>query len=229
MLVRPFVSALVFLAAAFVITLGVVVTFFSILRRNLLATALLLACVGAASGLLAFVFTRPLVLRRIGGVRGQLLAAGLVTTLLLLSMILPGVRIMFFDAHDEALLLTMLLFAELLAISFSFLWAIPFARRVEQVREGTRKLSNGDLHAVISIEGNDEIAQLAANFNRMATALRQAAAHGREMKQARHDFVAAVSHDLRTPLAAMRAMIEALVDGLADDPATKALSPCGAA
>ncbi len=59
MLVRPFVSALVFLAAAFVITLGVVVTFFGILRRDLLATALLLACVGAASGLLAFVFTRP--------------------------------------------------------------------------------------------------------------------------------------------------------------------------
>ncbi len=41
---------------------------------------------------------------------------------------------MFFDAHDEALLLTMLLFAALLAISFSFLWAIPFARRVEQVQ-----------------------------------------------------------------------------------------------
>ncbi len=134
MLVRPFVSALVFLAAAFVITLGVVVTFFGILRRDLLPIALLLACVGAASGLLAFVFTRPLVLRRIGGVRGQLLAAGLVTTLLLLSMILPGVCIMFFDAHDEALLLTMLLFAALLAISFSFLWAIPFARRVEQVQ-----------------------------------------------------------------------------------------------
>ena len=222
MLVRPFASALVFLAAALVITLGAVLAFFGILKDDLLPIALLLLGVGASSGLLAFILTRPLVLRRIGGVRGQLLAAGLMTTLLLLGMILPGARLMFFDAHDEALLLTMLLFAALLAIGFSFLWAIPFARRVEQVREGTRKLSNGNLDAVIRVEGNDEIAHLAADFNSMAATLKQAAAHEREMEQARRDLIAAVSHDLRTPLAAMRAMIEALVDGLADDPSTKA-------
>jgi signal transduction histidine kinase len=222
MLLRQFASALVFLLAALMITLGGVVTFFSILKNDLLEIALLLVCVGAVSSLLAFMLTRPPLLQYIGGVRGQLLASGLVTQLLLLGMILVGARIMFFDAHDEALLVTMLLFAALLALGFSLSWVVPFAQRLERVREGTQELSNGNLDAVIRVEGNDEIAHLAADFNRMAAALKQAAAHARELEQARWDLIAAVSHDLRTPLAAMRAMIEALVDGLVDDPSTKA-------
>ena len=46
------------------------------------------------------------------------------------------------------------------------------------------------------------------------------------MEQTRRDLVAAVSHDLRTPLASTRALIEALADGVATDPQTEsATSP----
>jgi signal transduction histidine kinase len=115
----------------------------------------------------------------------------------------------------------MLLFVALLAVGFSVQWATPLAQRLEAVRAGTRQLASGKLDTVLPVDGNDEIAHLAADFNHMAAALQQATAHEREMEQARRDLIAAVSHDLRTPLAAVRAMIEALVDGMVDDPPTK--------
>jgi signal transduction histidine kinase len=55
----------------------------------------------------------------------------------------------------------------------------------------------------------------------MAQALEQAAEREREMEQARRDLIAAVSHDLRTPLASTRALIEALADGVAADQQTE--------
>jgi signal transduction histidine kinase len=54
-----------------------------------------------------------------------------------------------------------------------------------------------------------ELAELAASFNRMASALE-------ELFDARRELVAWASHDLRTPLASMQAMVEALEDGLGD-------------
>jgi two-component system, OmpR family, sensor histidine kinase SaeS len=56
----------------------------------------------------------------------------------------------------------------------------------------------------------------------MAAALEQARMREREADEARRDLVAAVSHDLRTPLASVRALIEAVADGVVDDPETRA-------
>ncbi|MEV1198873.1 sensor histidine kinase, partial [Microbispora rosea] len=70
-------------------------------------------------------------------------------------------------------------------------------------------------------------APLPAELQTISTALEQAyerlrLGHEREraLESARRELVAWVSHDLRTPLAGMRAMVEALEDGVADDPET---------
>jgi signal transduction histidine kinase len=55
----------------------------------------------------------------------------------------------------------------------------------------------------------------------MARALEAAAEREREMEKTRRDLIAAVSHDLRTPLASTRALIEAVADGVAEDPETE--------
>ncbi len=52
----------------------------------------------------------------------------------------------------------------------------------------------------------------------MARALEEAAEREKEMERARRDLIASVSHDLRTPLASTRALIEAVADGVAEDP-----------
>ncbi len=214
--------ALLFFAGSLGITLLLAATLFGVPEADLGAVALLLLAVGGGVGLLALLMMRPAVLGRVGGVRGQLVGVGLICSLLLVGMILTGAQAMFISGHDLSILLTMLLFAALLAFGFSLRGAMPIARRVARVRRGTAQLANGDLEMELPVDGHDEISQLSADFNRMAAALREAAAREREMEQARRDLIAAVSHDLRTPLASARALIEAVADGVATDPETEA-------
>ncbi len=191
-------------------------------RADLVPVALLLLVVGGGVGLVALLSMWPTVLGRIGGVRGQLVGTGLIGSLLLVFMVLAGARAMFISGHDLTILLTMLLFAALLAVGFSLYGAGPLARRIKRVRDGTARLANGELGTELPVEGHDEISGLSADFNRMANALKEASAREREMEEARRDLIAAVSHDLRTPLASARALIEAVADGVANDAETEA-------
>jgi signal transduction histidine kinase len=212
--------SLLFFAGALAIALVAGATLFGVPGADLPAVALLLFGAGGGIGLLALLLMWPAVLGRIGGVRGQLVGAGLVCSLLLVGMVIAGAQAMFISGHDLSLLLTMLLFAALLAIGFSLYGASPMARRIERVRDGTARLAGGDLGTKLPVEGHDELSRLAEDFNHMAQALERAAEREREMEQARRDLIAAVSHDLRTPLASARALIEAVADGVAAEEGT---------
>jgi signal transduction histidine kinase len=221
-MMRTLIVALLFFAGALAITLVLSAALFGVPRTDLPGVALLLLGAGGGVGLAALLLLRPVVLARLGGVRGHLVGAGLVGSLLLLGMVLTGARAMFISAHDRSLLLTMLLFASLLAVGFSLYGAAPLARRVEQLRRGTAQLAGGDLGAKVPIEGHDELAALAADFNLMAQDLAETSAREKEAERARRDLIAAVSHDLRTPLASTRALIEAVADGVVEDPEKQA-------
>jgi signal transduction histidine kinase len=213
--VRALIIALLFFGGALATALIFAAALFGVPRADLPGVALLLLGVGGAVGLAALLLLRPAVLGRLGGVRAYLVGAALVGSLLLLGMVLAGARAMFISEHDRSILLTMLLFASLLAVGFSLYGAAPLARRVEQLRRGTARLADGDLGAKVLVGGSDELARLAEDFNRMAQELQEA-------ERARRDLVAAVSHDLRTPLASTRALIEAVADGVVEDTETQA-------
>jgi signal transduction histidine kinase len=214
--------ALPFFVGAMGITLLCATALFGVPRADLPGVALLLLGAGGGVGLAALLLLRPVVLARLGGVRGHLVGAGLVGSLLLLGMVLASARAMFISEHDRSILLTMLLFASLLAVGFSLYGAAPLARRVEQLRRGTARLAAGDLGAEVPAEGRDELARLAEDFNRMAQRLAEASDREKEAEKSRRNLVAAVSHDLRTPLTSARALIEAVADGVVEDPETQA-------
>jgi len=216
-LARTAAAALLFFAGALAITLASGAYVFGVPRGDVVAVAVLLCGVGGGVGLAALLLLHPEVLGRVGGVRGHIAGAGLIASLLLLGMVLGGARAMFISGHDLSVLLTMLLFAGLLAVGFSLYGAGPLARRIEELRRGTARLAAGDLDTEVPADGHDELAMLAGDFNRMARELREAAAREREMDKARRDLVAAVSHDLRTPIASARALIEAVADGVTGD------------
>jgi signal transduction histidine kinase len=221
-MLRGVAVTLSFLAGALAITLVCAATLFGVPTADLPAVGVLLLGVGGAGGLAALVLLRPAVLERLGGVRAQLVVAALLGSLLLGGMVIAGSGAMFISSHDLSILLTMVLFAALLAVGFSLRAAVPLARRVERLRLGTARLAKGELGAKVKVEGYDELAALAEDFNGMAVALEQARIREREADEARRDLVAAVSHDLRTPLASTRALIEAVADGVVDDPDTSA-------
>ena len=220
-MLRGLAVTILFFAGALAITLVCAATLFGVPAPDLPAVGMLLLGVGGGGGLLALILLRPAVLGRFGGVRSQLVGAGLLGSLLLVGMVIAGSGAMFISSHDLSILLTMVLFAAVLAIGFSLRAASPLARRVERLRQGTGRLA-GNLGATVKVEGHDELAALAEDFNRMAASLAQAKAREREAENARRDLVAAVSHDLRTPLASAQALIEAVADDLVDDPETRA-------
>ena len=204
------------LVGALAITLALAATLFGVPVHDIPKLALVLAGVGGAIELPAMLLTRPAVLQRVGSVRGQLLGASFISNLLVLGMVVVGAAVMFISVHDLSILLSMLLFAALLAIGLGARGAAPLARRIERVRAGTKQLARGEFGTELPVEGNDELAGLADDFNRMARKLEETTARERGIERARRDLIAAVSHDLRTPLAAVLALVEAVADGLVD-------------
>ena len=211
----------VFVAGVLVLTLVVAVSLLGVPWPDVPAFAILLGSAGTGAGLCALLIMQPSMWRRVG-VRSKLVGTSLISSLLLLGLMLAGAQAMFISPHDLTVVLTMLLFAALLAIGISLLCAGPLASRIERVRVGTAQLAGGKLDTTLVVDGTDEIAELAADFNRMADALRQATANEHAIEQARRDLIAAVSHDLRTPLAAVQALIEAVADGIVGDAETEA-------
>lgn len=99
------------------------------------------------------------------------------------------------------------LFALLLAGLTSALLARHFLQPIRQLNRAAQDLAQGDLTRRVALERDDELGQLAAQFDRMAQALEHQA-------RDRRDWLADVSHELRTPLTILRGEIEALQDGI---------------
>jgi signal transduction histidine kinase len=136
-----------------------------------------------------------------------------VTGLALLSVFLPLAAIllsgavMFSSGHD----LTVLLVAgaaSTAALVAAVLFARSISRPLTRLRESARALAAGDLSTRAARGGASELAELASAFNEMASNLEA-------LFDARRELVTWASHDLRTPLASIRAMLEAIEDDLA--------------
>jgi signal transduction histidine kinase len=106
--------------------------------------------------------------------------------------------------------LALLLFAS--GVSF---WIVRrFNRSVRSLEAATRRVADGDLDFSVPVHGDDEVSSLTRSFDRMRTALKEEFAR-------RARFIMGVSHDLRTPLTLIQGYVEAVSDGLADDPDTR--------
>ena len=86
----------------------------------------------------------------------------------------------------------------------------PARRRLSALEQAAQRLGEGDLTARASQAGGDEIARVAAAFNRMAAELETRDAALRTSDALRRQMMADVSHELKTPLTAMRGYIETL-------------------
>jgi signal transduction histidine kinase len=146
-------------------------------------------------------------LRALPTVRLQLAGLAFLAVLLPLGAVLLSGWVMF-HMGDDVKILAITAASALTAIVAALVVAKSIADAVDDVREASVELAAGDLDARAPEGGPAEVAQLAASFNTMGTNLRR-------LFDTRRELVAWASHDLRTPLANMQAMLEALEDGLA--------------
>jgi signal transduction histidine kinase len=167
-----------------------------------IATAVVLGLVVLAVGIAA-----AAVVRLLPTLRLQLSALALLAVCLPLGVVLASGWVMF-GMHDDAKVVAVAVASALSALIGALLLAGWILRPLERLRAASGRLAGGDLSARASESGPRELLELGASFNEMATGVEQ-------LFDARRQLVAWASHDLRTPLASLRAMVEALEDGLA--------------
>jgi signal transduction histidine kinase len=166
-----------------------------------IVTAVVVAAATLAVGLgLAYL------LRLLPTVRLQLAGLACLAVLLPLGAVLLSGWVMF-HMGDDVKILAVAAASALTAIVAALLVARSIANSVDRVREASVELAHGNLDARAPEGGPAEVAELAASFNDMGENLRR-------LFDTRRELVAWASHDLRTPLANMQAMLEALEDGL---------------
>ncbi len=148
-----------------------------------------------------------------------LLSCGIGVGVVILNIYVTS-ELMFLNNHDFQLLLLLLIFAATLSMPFAITFAATISRALNILKIGSNQLAQGDLSTRVKVPYHDEVNDVANAFNSMATELEEAFQRQKELEQLRRDLIAAVSHDLRTPLASVRVMVEALADQVVTDQKT---------
>jgi signal transduction histidine kinase len=159
-------------------------------------------------------------LLRRASLRLSLIAVGAIAVLAVVAGTLGTANAMFISQHDLGVVVMVCAVAGLVAFGFSWL----LGRQVEAgslaLRQAARSL--GQEEGGFSAPDGPMAAELAAlsrDLAATAKTLQDSRERERRIEQSRRELVAWVSHDLRTPLAGLQAMAEALQDGIAADPA----------
>jgi signal transduction histidine kinase len=149
-----------------------------------------------------------LLLRLLPTVRLQLGALALLAVVLPLGAVLLSGWVMF-HMGDDVKILAVTVAAACSAVAAALALGTSISRRIERLGSASSRLASGELSARAPEQGPRELAELGRAFNEMAANLES-------LFDARRELVAAASHDLRTPIASIGAMLEAMEDGLAD-------------
>jgi signal transduction histidine kinase len=151
----------------------------------------------------------------------RFLAIAAVGTVVALANLLVLTRAMFVSAHAATVLVVVLTYATAAGLATAFSSASASASAIDRVTGTAELIGRGDLSARVGPLGaGSDLDRLAATLDQTAVALQRARDQEQRVERTRRDLITAVSHDLRTPLANLQAMAEAIDDGVVDDAAT---------
>lgn len=149
---------------------------------------------------------------------GSLVVVALVGVGAVLAAALGTARVMFLSGHDFRVLLIVSVVAGAMATGIGVALSRGVARGGRELAVGAQSLGERPyLRAAVPLP--TELAEVDSALHAASGRLRAAVARERALEASRRELVAWISHDLRTPLAGIRAMSEALEDGIATDPA----------
>lgn len=145
-------------------------------------------------------------------------AVGLIAAALVALAVAVGAWRMFLSSHDLHLLSIVLGVAASLAVLFAAQASRSIRADLVALSETAARVGENNLDARTGISRADELGSTAAAFDTMISRLAEAEQQRHSDDEARRALLAAIGHDLRTPLSALQAAIEALQDGLATEP-----------
>lgn len=125
---------------------------------------------------------------------------------------------MYLSSHDLQVLLAVIGISALMAALAAGFMLRRLRRSLARLQQAAQQIGSGEI-VTADVESSREFAELSSQLAQSSAQLAAARAEVEQLDQSRRQLVAWVSHDLRTPLAGMRAMAEALKEGVVDDPA----------
>lgn len=117
-----------------------------------------------------------------------------------------------------SILAVSILSALALSMLLSVVLAVGFTRPLKKMKNTAMELSSGNYSVKTGIKQDDEIGELATAFDDLSNRLDAAQKESNKLDKLRRDFVANISHELRTPVTVIRGSLEALCDRVVTDP-----------
>jgi signal transduction histidine kinase len=176
----------------------------------------LLMLPAAAVTVVTAVVARPLLGR--ASLRQRLVAIAAVAVVVSLANLGTLAGLMFISPHDALLMGTLLVYSAGSGIGAALAVSRSSAEALDRLAGTARRLASGDLRARVgALRAGPELEALGQAVDEMVERLEASLARERALESRRRDLITAVSHDLRTPLAGLRAMVEAIDDGVVED------------
>ncbi|KAA0940196.1 sensor histidine kinase [Streptomyces apricus] len=125
---------------------------------------------------------------------------------------------MFLSAHDLSVVTTVLAMAAVVSMITALLLGRWIVARSRELAVAARSFGDGGDFTAPEAPATAELAAVSRELTATSARLAESRMRERALESSRRELVAWISHDLRTPLAGLRAMSEALEDGVAADP-----------
>ncbi len=152
--------------------------------------------------------------RRQGRLSRQYVASVLVAVGLGFAFVTLTARLMVVSNRDAAVFAALLAFVGIVGARAAGLLAGRSARDLSELRQGLEAIAGGRLAHRVEVRGADEMRAVASEVNWLAAELERSREERGRSEFARRNLVAAVSHDLRTPIASLRLLVDAIRDGV---------------
>ncbi len=185
---------------------------------DLLAMAGFLLASGGLTVAAALGLTRWNLPGWIGSLRAKIVLMAVLTAVLALLNVGFTAFLMFLSPHDLVLLGGLLAFALGMSVFVALSVSRTVSDSIHELLDAVRSFNAGNMEAKVPVATADEVGELAAAFNDMSQRLEESFSKEREWN--RREMMQAVSHDLRTPLASIQAMVESINDGVVSDEET---------
>ena len=172
----------------------------------------------APLGMATVAATRALLAHRerFGSLRRQALLTGALAFGPLAVTLILFVQLMFVSAHDALLTAAIGVYGALLGLWATRLLSNRVMDDVDTLRAGLMAVGAGERDLRLHLGGDDELAQVAREVEAMVASLAAAEDRHEDADAARRSLIAAVSHDLRTPVTALRLLADAVDDEIGD-------------